>query len=1019
VRTGEGRVEMSVDGTLAPRVGLAATRATALTVAVVAVLGTAVIAVAAIYPFVSPLRESVVNPLPPTVAASEVVAGIAWMLVLLVSLVRDPRGRLWKLILLLLIADRIDTLGYVPDSLVWSVARVTDALGVPVAVWLVLAYPSGRLRTRYDRGVVAFVWLVYAAWVLKEVVLAGDWWALGCAPDCVHNLIVIAPDPELHELATNGILVILAAVVAPLLLIGLWRHWRAAGAAGRRTLLPVVAAISVWAGFQMADALGGAFELQPVMAFFSGPSGTIIHAIAPSLLPLGILLVTVLVMWRRTRIADLVVELGRGVPVGGLRDVLARTLGDPSLQLAFAAPSGSGFVDAAGLPVELPNAGSSRQVTRLERDGDLLGVLVHDPAIEADEPGLTDAVGNAAGLALENERLAAQVRAQLEEVRASRTRIVEAADAERRRVERDLHDGAQQRLVALALRLQVAKQTMSGGASLLDEATAELQTAIGEVRGLARGVHPTILTEAGLGAAVEALAERTPVPVVIDVPDRRFSSRVEAAAYFVVAEALTNVSRYAEAHEVRVRIAAEADRLIVTVTDDGVGGADPASGSGLRGLDDRVSAIGGTFAIASAVGSGTSVVADLPLEPAPIAEPTAPGPAAERAADMSPVAVGAASVDASADLAIPAMRAARPLRALATRAWAALASRPLAAIVGLAVLVGAVAVAAAYPGAEGRGSGPQLAEAFARPFLYRVPPDSQVRMRAYSDHLNVLWRPGQGLSIWVVEDVLADPCKPDGPVAARAPGADGLVAYLRSVKALTVIGQHSATVDGRPATAMTLITLDSGCDGGPLMLWRDAGSDSLQAIRIPGVELVPITIVDVDGATVVIEDWGGPEDGWKPIAGEIMRSLRFFNGPAADTRVPTGQSGARLTITLAPATCTLTGAADDIQPGPLDLVAVNQSGRSGRVDMWRIADGHTFEELSTRVGMEYTLAGFYWTPLDPPPILLDPFVVTLQPDETRSLVFDGVVGVYGAVCLEGADPYAAGPVGAVGPITIR
>ena len=311
----------------------------------------------------------------------------------------------------------------------------------------------------------------------------------------------------------------------------------------------------------MAETLGQTFQLQSVTAFFDGPSGTVVHVIAPSLLPLGVLLVTVLAMWRRTRIADLVVELGRGVPVGGLRDVLARTLGDPSLQLAFAAPSGPGFVDAAGLPVELPSTGSSRQVTRLERDGDLLGVLVHDPAIEADEPGLADAVGNAARLALENERLAAQVRAQLEEVRASRTRIVEAADAERRRVERDLHDGAQQRLVALALRLQVAKETMSGGTSLLDEATAELRTAIGEVRGLARGVHPTILTEAGLAAAMESLAERTPVPVVIDVPDRRFSPRVEAAAYFVVAEALTNVSRYADAHEVRVRIAPEADRL--------------------------------------------------------------------------------------------------------------------------------------------------------------------------------------------------------------------------------------------------------------------------------------------------------------------------------------------------------------------------------------------------------------------------------------------------------------------------
>ena len=164
-----------------------------------------------------------------------------------------------------------------------------------------------------------------------------------------------------------------------------------------------------------------------------------------------------------------------------------------------------------------------------------------------------EAVGNAARLALENERLAAEVRAQLEEVRASRARIVEAADAERRRVERDLHDGAQQRLVALALRLQVAKQDDARRRRPCStRRRASSQTAIGEVRGLARGVHPTILTEAGLRAAVDALAERTPLPVTVDIPERRFDPTVEATAYFVVAEALTNVARYAAASEARV-----------------------------------------------------------------------------------------------------------------------------------------------------------------------------------------------------------------------------------------------------------------------------------------------------------------------------------------------------------------------------------------------------------------------------------------------------------------------------------
>ena len=284
------------------------------------------------------------------------------------------------------------------------------------------------------------------------------------------------------------------------------------------------------------------------------------------------------------------------------------------MELAFASPSGTGFVDTAGQPTVLPETDESRMITRLVRDGELLGVMVHDPTIEAEDPGLVEAVGSVARLALENERLAAHVRAQLEEVRASRMRIVEAADAERRRVERDLHDGAQQRLVALAMRLQLAKETTIGASALLDEATAELQTAIGEVRGLARGLHPTILTEAGLGAAVEAIAERAPLPVIVDVPERRYKTRVEATAYFVVAEALTNVARYASATEARVTVRDEGERLVLLVADDGCGGADPALGSGLRGLSDRLEALGGRLTISSPPGGGTVLQAELPID---------------------------------------------------------------------------------------------------------------------------------------------------------------------------------------------------------------------------------------------------------------------------------------------------------------------------------------------------------------------------------------------------------------------
>ena len=220
-----------------------------------------------------------------------------------------------------------------------------------------------------------------------------------------------------------------------------------------------------------------------------------------------------------------------------------------------------------------------------------------------------------ARLALENERLAAQVRAQLEEVRASRARIVEAADAERRRIERDLHDGAQQRLVALAMRLDQARAGSAGASALINSTTAELLTAIKEVRDLAHGLHPTILTDSGLAAAVEALAERTPFPVSVDVTESRFATEVEVAAYYVVAEGLTNVARYADATEARVEVRAEGGRLVVTVADNGRGGADPGAGSGLRGLADRLAAIGGELNVTSSTDAGTTLTASMPVGP--------------------------------------------------------------------------------------------------------------------------------------------------------------------------------------------------------------------------------------------------------------------------------------------------------------------------------------------------------------------------------------------------------------------
>jgi signal transduction histidine kinase len=221
-------------------------------------------------------------------------------------------------------------------------------------------------------------------------------------------------------------------------------------------------------------------------------------------------------------------------------------------------------------------------------------------------------------LAADNARLNAQVATQLHEVRASRARIVAAGDAERKRVERDLHDGAQQRLVSLTLALRLARTRLGDDLDpaailSLDQASAEAKAALSELRELARGIHPQILTEAGLGPAVETLAARSPVSVSVEVDPRRFPPVVEGAAYFTISEALANVTKYANADRALVRAGWQDGELLVEIADDGVGGADPSTGTGLRGLADRLEAVNGSLEIRSPLGGGTRLVARIPV----------------------------------------------------------------------------------------------------------------------------------------------------------------------------------------------------------------------------------------------------------------------------------------------------------------------------------------------------------------------------------------------------------------------
>jgi signal transduction histidine kinase len=310
----------------------------------------------------------------------------------------------------------------------------------------------------------------------------------------------------------------------------------------------------------------------------------------------------------------------RAAASGPVREMLAASLGDHSVTIAYWLPDRGAFVDEAGHRVELPDRSSGRTWTAVERDGRRVAAIIHDVALDTSRE-LVQAAAAASSLAIDNERLKADLRARLEELRVSRLRIVEAGDAARRRIERDLHDGAQQQLVSLSLQIRVLRARLKQDpelSALVDQLSELLAAALSELRELARGIHPAILTAHGLGPAVSALGDRVPLPVEMDLdPEGRLPAPVEAAAYFVVSEALTNVVKYAQAPLARVRIHRAGDELIVRVEDDGVGGAQVGGGSGLNGLQDRVSAVGGTLAIDSPPGGGTRLEARMPCAPAP------------------------------------------------------------------------------------------------------------------------------------------------------------------------------------------------------------------------------------------------------------------------------------------------------------------------------------------------------------------------------------------------------------------
>jgi signal transduction histidine kinase len=325
---------------------------------------------------------------------------------------------------------------------------------------------------------------------------------------------------------------------------------------------------------------------------------------------------------RPAEAANLVVELGEQPST--LRTALARALGDPQLRLGFWAPRSSNYLDAEGRALRPPDPASGRSLLVIDGDRGPLAVVEHDAAvIEGHE--LSEAVASAVRLSAANERLQAEVQEQVEDLRRSRRRILEAGVAQRRRLARRLHDRVERRLDALAHELGDCGEETGADAEvlgLLEVAVSELDAARGELRELAMGIHPRVLTDEGLAPALSELARRAAVPVDLTVSRGRYAAAVESTAYFVSCEALANVAKYSHASRISLQVVELDDSLVVTVADNGVGGADARRGSGLRGLVDRVEGLGGTLRVTSPAKGGTRVVAELPLE-APISRSSA------------------------------------------------------------------------------------------------------------------------------------------------------------------------------------------------------------------------------------------------------------------------------------------------------------------------------------------------------------------------------------------------------------
>lgn len=499
------------------------------------------------------------------------------------------------------------------SSPAFTFGLIVSALAAPLVAHAALAYPAGRLSSRLDLGVVL---AAYAGAVLVLGLLPAlffDPARQGCAL-CPANLVLVRSEPGVVSGLERAGLALGLGWVAALLAVSARRLVKASSPL-RRMVWLVLAAAGCYIMLVGADFV------------HSLPRGTLSNDPFEYRLWLGeaafLVLMALGVSWlwvrdRRTRsaVVRLVTATSETPPLGSLRNALAEILHDQDLQLAYPVGDPPRHVDVDGHPVSV-DPGEGRTITPLIRAGQTMAIMRHRAEL-LDDPGLVREVTSAARLAMDNERLHAEVLAQLKDVQASQVRIVATGDAERQRLERDLHDGAQQRLVGLTLTLRLARSRPSdhpGRTALIDQADRELQLAIDELRTLAHGIYPAVLADEGLSAAVEALAERSLVPIMIGhLPEGRLPGPVEAAGYFLIAETAGLVSATASPAGITVKAKRADGRLVIEITGEAAAGAIPELGTGLGDVADRVGALGGRLRVGQVESGVISIQAEIPCE---------------------------------------------------------------------------------------------------------------------------------------------------------------------------------------------------------------------------------------------------------------------------------------------------------------------------------------------------------------------------------------------------------------------